>query len=602
MGEVFNVIAKLAGDRSLADHDLLPDTRAGRAWTPMLDLGAVVATVSLFSLSFPGGPRPELGWVALVPLGLALHRRNLRDAFALSFATGFFAWLVLTWWVVPAIALSSRSPAHLLWPLELGLCLVYALPYAAAGCVYSRMGWTRGRGGAVKGALACTSIGALLPEVLPGNLAHSQYQWPMMIQIVEIGGIALLLFTMYTVNYLVVSACVEAKTNLARAINTLALGALVVGGVAAYGMLRLHTIEALSEHPDTARVTVGVVQPNISIYRRDRSHWPAAMARLETMTAAVARGSPKPDLIVWPEIPVPLSHSSIPEDRARLDALADRIGIPLLITGYMPVALPHDAASPYYNVTELLVARQPKSTYRKRRLTPFSEYLPFEQEFPALRAWLPRASRYVPGSSDALFALPSGTRIIPLICYEALFPALARRGVRAGGELIVNPVNDAWLGPGRGAYVHLALAAFRSVELRVPMVRATNSGLSVVIDATGRFTPAEPQTLFAAATFIEQIPLPPLTSIYARCGDWFKWMALLLTLILVRNCRVTHPDPGNVIFPTARPGRLGPTSRGLLNAPPDHIGIGRALTGGKQHGHEDARSHEPAPRGRTSEG
>src|SRR4029453_18614791 len=104
-----------------------------------------------------------------------------------------------------------------------------------------------------------------------------------------------------------------------------------------------------------------------------------------------------------------------------------------------------------------------------------------------LRPWLPWLGTWRPGRSEGVLplTLPDGrtVRVAPLICYDAVDPALARAAVRRGAELLVTLSNDSWF-PG-GAHLHLAVSTFRSLETRRAQARVTNTGVSALISPTG---------------------------------------------------------------------------------------------------------------------
>jgi apolipoprotein N-acyltransferase len=118
-----------------------------------------------------------------------------------------------------------------------------------------------------------------------------------------------------------------------------------------------------------------------------------------------------------------------------------------------------------------------------------------------------------------------------LICYEGIFPSLARRFVAGGAGLLLNVSNDAWYGDTSAPYQHLAMASVRAVENRVPVVRATNTGVSAVIDRAGRIR-AE-TALFEEAWFTEPVDVGYAGSIYAEYGDWFLYLCTFALLMLI---------------------------------------------------------------------
>jgi len=120
-------------------------------------------------------------------------------------------------------------------------------------------------------------------------------------------------------------------------------------------------------------------------------------------------------------------------------------------------------------------------------------------------------------------------RVQPLICYESLFPGLTREGARASGraDWIVNVSNDAWFGQTSGPWQHLNLASYRAIEEGLPIVRATPTGVSAVIDAYGRPT----QTLPMGAFGVIDAPLPPPLpqTPFGRWGESGFWLMTALS-------------------------------------------------------------------------
>jgi apolipoprotein N-acyltransferase len=139
-------------------------------------------------------------------------------------------------------------------------------------------------------------------------------------------------------------------------------------------------------------------------------------------------------------------------------------------------------------------------------------------------------------------ALRDGTsiRVAPLICYDVLDPELARESVRRGADVIVTLSNDSWFAFGSGAELHLLGAAFRSIETRRPQVRATNTGVSAVIDATG--------TLIASAGVDERttlvatvVPERHRTTLVLLLGEWLNPCALALTVAILLRASPFRP-------------------------------------------------------------
>jgi apolipoprotein N-acyltransferase len=105
-----------------------------------------------------------------------------------------------------------------------------------------------------------------------------------------------------------------------------------------------------------------------------------------------------------------------------------------------------------------------------------------------------------------------------------------RRFVRNGADVLVNISNDAWYGRTSAPHQHLAMAAMRAVENRVPMVRSTNTGISAVVDPTGRIR--DRTALFEEAAVVVSVPIVEGGSLYARIGDVFVYTCIGVALLL----------------------------------------------------------------------
>jgi apolipoprotein N-acyltransferase len=105
-----------------------------------------------------------------------------------------------------------------------------------------------------------------------------------------------------------------------------------------------------------------------------------------------------------------------------------------------------------------------------------------------------------------------------LVCFEAIFPDLARTDVRHGARWLVNVTNDEWFGNSAALYQHAAMAVFRAVECRVPLARCANTGLTLMCDACGRVVAQSP--VFEPALLVAPLPRPGRPGAYLRFGDW----------------------------------------------------------------------------------
>jgi apolipoprotein N-acyltransferase len=185
---------------------------------------------------------------------------------------------------------------------------------------------------------------------------------------------------------------------------------------------------------------------------------------------------------------------------------------------------PHPDGKPRVYNSALLVDRRGKviGRYDKNYLLVFGEYIPFGEEFPVLYDWIPEASHFTAGTTVEAFDLPMGdlvARLGVMICYEDILPRFTRRLAGKETQLIVNVTNDAWFGKTAEPWLHLALAVARTIENRQWMARATNTGVSAFIDATGRMR--QHTSIEGEELLIAEVPLLKTTTLYGRLGDWF---------------------------------------------------------------------------------
>jgi len=261
------------------------------------------------------------------------------------------------------------------------------------------------------------------------------------------------------------------------------------------------------------KLRVGVVQGN---FQQDLK-WEEGL-RDETLRTylsltdrAVQRGA---QLVVWPETAVPSFYQAEPELIERLRRFTSGRDIHLIF------------GSPGYEIEgrEILLYNRvyhlhPDGTeefYDKIMLVPFGEYVPLAGLLPFVDRMVPGEGEFARGAWKGPFStpVPSGA----LVCYEVSIPSLARREVRDGSLLLINVTNDAWFGRSWGPYQHLAVSAVRAMENRVPILRAANTGISAVIDRSGRVVRSIP--LEERGVIVVDIETGGGLTLYTRFGDW----------------------------------------------------------------------------------
>ncbi len=172
----------------------------------------------------------------------------------------------------------------------------------------------------------------------------------------------------------------------------------------------------------------------------------------------------------------------------------------------------------------LTPGRSIAGTYSKQHLLPFGEYAP------GLGNLWHTTAKLVPGAKPELLTISLSDNhnlsLGPSICYEAVLPGLFTDMVRSGAELLINATDDSWLGAGNAPLQHLQGTVFRAIETRRTLVRASNSGVSAVIDASGRI--AQRTRLSEATTLTAGIlPRSGITT-YVLMGDWFAYLCVMM--------------------------------------------------------------------------
>jgi apolipoprotein N-acyltransferase len=161
----------------------------------------------------------------------------------------------------------------------------------------------------------------------------------------------------------------------------------------------------------------------------------------------------------------------------------------------------------------------------KIHLVPFGEYVPLKRILPFVNKLVEGIGDFAPGKSAVPLDIGKA-RIGVLVCYEGIFPELSRAYVNAGASVLVNISNDAWYKRSSAPYQHLSMTVFRAVENRVPLVRATNTGISAIIDSKGHFRGMT--HLFREATLTGEVTPGAGGTIYSRYGDVFARLCLAL--------------------------------------------------------------------------
>jgi apolipoprotein N-acyltransferase len=265
--------------------------------------------------------------------------------------------------------------------------------------------------------------------------------------------------------------------------------------------------------PGAPEERVLVVQPNIDT----KAEWTVeSFTALERRLALLSR-APGVNLIVWPEAPAPFLPSS-PSFREFIAGVARASNANFLLS-----AVPrNERGEPLNSALMLDASGAIVDRYDKIKLVPFGEFVP------AVFGWVNRitseAGDFAAGNRIVVFSV-NGHKTAAFICYESAFPDLVREFTRAGAGTLMNLSNDGYFGPSAAREQHLAIVRMRAAENRRWILRATNDGITAMIDPAGRVTDTLPEYRAVSATmrFAYVSGLTP----YVRYGDWFAWGCLV---------------------------------------------------------------------------
>ena len=464
---------------------------------------------------------------------LILRAENARQAalWTWGLGIGYFG-VALSWLVEPFMVDVARhgwmAPFALLF-MSAGLALLWAI---AAGCAYRiappSLRWL---------ALAVTLTAAELIRArlftgFPwGNPGHAwiDTRFDQLAAYFGASGLGALTFLL-AMMLAQIERCLRSSPRSAIA--------YAAGFTGIAGLAFIFSGQGLSvTQPHHQVVTIRLVQPNAPQHLKWDPDYALefVMRQIEYTRAEVAADAPKPDLIVWPETAVPTLLEWATDILPEIAAAAD--GTPLLF------GVQRGEGRKYYNSLALLGADgQVNATYDKHHLVPFGEYIPFGNflESFGVSAFAARAGNgYSAGPGPQVLDLGRAGTVLPLICYEAIFPREIRNAP-ARADWILHATNDAWFGENLMPYQHLAQAQFRAIEFGLPVIRVANTGISAVIDANGN---VRAQIPLGEAGFLDA-PLPRAKSMtpYARVGDlpliWLVIVAIGALLALrMRNAR-----------------------------------------------------------------
>lgn len=437
-------------------------------------------------LAFPPISLGFFAWVGLVPFFFALEHSDWKSAFKKGFLLGILVALGTLYWIGWATWIGFGF-VLCIWPLywaSVALLLNWAIrvfgpiAFGWAPVVWVLMEW----------------LSSLGPLAFPWNMvAYTQTKMPVFIQWACFTGALGISFWIVGLNVLLFFL-IQTRNRIARM-------RLILGVILALGIPFLYGMHVLSHREKSEPLLkVGLVQGNVDPYKKwSESFLDSNFVIYDRLSRKLKNDSV--DLIVWPETATAcfLRHRFVYLNWVKF--LADTLHAPIL-TGTLDYEWKENQNAKMFNSAILVHPHTwTLDIYRKMRLVPFSERVPFSEHFSGivsfLQKYIPEIGDYSAGDSLVVFSFRANTdrqwhTFSTVICYESVFPYLIQKLVFKGAEFLVIITNDGWFGNTSGPRQHAQIAVLRAIETRRWIVRCANTGISEIIDPWGRVIASTP--------------------------------------------------------------------------------------------------------------
>jgi apolipoprotein N-acyltransferase len=505
----------------------------------------VVGAASVLTLApFEVWPAGFLTFPVLVWLldGAAGGRYGkLGTAAVIGWWFGFGYFLAGLYWVGYAFLVDAATFGWLLPIAVISLPAGLAL-FPAAGLAIARLLWTRGPMRLLALAIGLTVSEWLRSFVLTGfpwNALGYMLTGPLVLaQSAAVFGLWGLTFLAVAI-FASPAILADDRLDSRRPWLPLALSCVILVALGVFGAWRL----AANPTQFVPGVHLRIMQPNLQQdvkfrYSAKQQVLDRYLALSDRSTGPASAGIRDVTHLIWPESAFPFFLTREPDALAQIAALLPKGTV--LITG--AVRAPADAGKgrisrAYNSVYVIDGSGSILSVYDKIHLVPFGEYLPFQSllERLGLMQLTKVQGGFIPGHRRHRIDLPGAPPMLPLICYEAIFPDEAvPPGERPGW--LVNVTNDGWFGLSTGPHQHLQQARLLAIEQGLPLVRSANTGISAVIDPAGRIVTSLP--LGTEGVLDSGLPRSLTSTPFIRVGNELIGFIIALALILVVRKRL----------------------------------------------------------------
>ena len=499
----------------------------------VINVALAILSGVLFAWSFPNVAAGWLMFIALLPLFVALTRVNsYKGAFALGWLSQGVAWLLMVPWVIRVMSHYGGLPYVTGVLLFVAMCAYLGMYGGLFALLFHRIapGMRFRRWLFVPLAWAVVEyIRTYLFSGFPWSLiAASIVDYTPLVQFDRVAGPyalgVLILLPSTLVGWLIVRRAAGGSISRTSMKHTPLFAIAAVAIITFVWFTTGYVAEKVIIRPTMAPMArAALLQPNISQEMRwDNDNLVLIFRRMMAMTdEATAHGV---QVVIWPESTVPLSYATTDFYRQAIEDVSRTHGIDVILG-----SVAEDAAQPekLWNAAFLVSGGRTIGHYDKIRLVPFGEYVPLRKMLFFAHKLVHAVGQFEFGTKDT--PLDGLFRYGPAICYEVVFPQIPRAQVVHGANVLITITNDAWYDGTAAPRQHLNQARLRAIENDRYLLRAGTTGISAVIDPTGRIV----QELAMGKQGIIYADFQPRTSVtpYVHYGDWFAWMAMVLVIV-----------------------------------------------------------------------
>ncbi len=486
----------------------------------------IILSALLTSFSAPHYDLFPLAWFSFIPFFFAIEKSKSNfKAFLIGSEIGLIINLHAFYWINGTIVVFGNIPQPYASVLYGMLCAFQGLRYGIFGYFYKKFNLSEKHFLIVP--LLYAFIEYFIPMLFNWTVGNTQYLFIPFIQIVDIFGISFLSLIMVMFSYIVFLILKQnnilngLKEHKIKVISFVILFAVIM----IYGVVQIARFDSIIEK--STKIKIGTVQANVDIFER-RNHKKYAELTQRFITESIKLKNEGAELIIWPESSmVPPFNKSTPNLNG---IVANNLGVPIIFGG---ISYKKEAKETKWFNSAIFIDETENvvDIYDKQYLLAFGEYIPFSQYFPSIKEQFREIGNLTFGEEIKAFNFKDIAKIGVMICYEDIIESFSNKIATKKPNIFINLTNDGWFLQSNEQDLHKMISIYRTLENRIFLIRATNTGRSVVIDAVGRLKKELP--LYEQAGMNYDVPILNSVTIYQYIGYYVPYGYLLIIIGLV---------------------------------------------------------------------